>query len=111
MELFGRKLKINEIIGFAESVSANMNCCGCKETKPCLLIQAVKELADECKHLQHNSCGEWVDKYHVIQTNGMTITGTYPTCSLCGYAEIGIEKHNNYCGNCGAKMSKGVVES
>ena len=34
----------------------------------------------------------------------MTLTGTYPTCSLCGYAWIGVAKNTNYCPNCGAKM-------
>lgn len=108
MEIFGRKLRIHEIIDFAESISANMNCCGCKETEPCLVIQAVKELAAECKCLQDNACGEWIDKKQVISMDNITITGTYPTCSVCGFADTGMKKYNNYCGNCGAKMSNGT---
>ena len=34
----------------------------------------------------------------------MIITGTYPTCNLCGQAEIGMVKQTNFCPNCGADM-------
>ena len=48
--------------------------------------------------------GEWIQKHHIISLDNMTLTGTYPTCSLCGYAWIGVAKNTNYCPNCGAKM-------
>lgn len=69
-----------------------------------LFLKRSLELIKEKNTANLVACGEWVDKHHVISMNGMTITGTYPTCNLCGYAEVGMEKHNNYCGNCGAKM-------
>lgn len=49
-------------------------------------------------------CGEWVQKHHTISLDNMTLTGTYPTCSLCDYAWLGVAKNTNYCPNCGAKM-------
>ena len=48
--------------------------------------------------------GKWIAKHHTISLDNMTLTGTYPTCSLCGYAWIGVAKNTNYCPNCGAKM-------
>ena len=48
--------------------------------------------------------GEWIQKHHIISLDNMTLTGTYPTCSLCGYAWLGVAKNTNYCPNCGAKM-------
>ncbi|NLO32703.1 MAG: hypothetical protein GX117_05010 [Candidatus Hydrogenedentes bacterium] len=48
--------------------------------------------------------GEWIQKHHIISLNNMTLTGTYPTCNLCDYAEVGMAKNTNYCPNCGAKM-------
>ena len=48
--------------------------------------------------------GEWIQKHHIISLNNMTLTGTYPTCNLCDYAEVGMAKKSNYCPNCGAKM-------
>lgn len=48
--------------------------------------------------------GEWIQKHHIISLDNMTLTGTYPTCSLCGYAEVGMAKKSNYCPTCGAKM-------
>ncbi len=48
--------------------------------------------------------GEWIQKHHIISLNNMTLTGTYPTCNLCDYAEVGMAKNTNYCPNCGADM-------
>ena len=48
--------------------------------------------------------GEWIQKHHIISLDNMTLTVIYPTCSLCGYAWLGVAKNTNYCPNCGAKM-------
>ena len=48
--------------------------------------------------------GGWIQKHHIISLDNVTLTGTYPTCNLCGYAWIGVAKNTNYCPNCGAKM-------
>lgn len=48
--------------------------------------------------------GEWKDKQQTVRMGDMIITGTYPTCNLCGQAEIGMVKQTNFCPNCGADM-------
>ena len=48
--------------------------------------------------------GEWIQKHHITSFSNMTLTGTFPTCSLCGYAWLGVAQNTNYCPNCGAKM-------
>ena len=48
--------------------------------------------------------GEWIQKHHITSFSNMTLTGTFPTCNLCGYAWLGVAKNTNYCPNCGAKM-------
>lgn len=42
--------------------------------------------------------------YNRISLNNMMLAGKYPTCSLCGYAWLGVAKNPNFCPNCGAKM-------
>lgn len=48
--------------------------------------------------------GEWIEKQQTVRMGDMIITGTYPTCNLCGQAEIGMVKQTNFCPNCGADM-------
>ena len=48
--------------------------------------------------------GTWEMCRKTIKTDFATLTGTYPTCSLCGHAEFGMDKSTPYCPNCGAKM-------
>ena len=48
--------------------------------------------------------GEWENKKHIIALDNVTLSGTYPTCNLCDYAEVGMTKNTNYCPNCGANM-------
>lgn len=49
--------------------------------------------------------GKWEVKQQTKTFNEyMTISGRYPTCNLCGFAEIGPFNETNYCPNCGAKM-------
>ena len=49
--------------------------------------------------------GKWEDKYHALNYKEMKITGTYPTCNLCGHVSAGgFLTRTNYCPNCGAKM-------
>lgn len=50
--------------------------------------------------------GKWENKHQTFTVDNMTLTGTYPTCGLCDFAEIGMAKNTNYCPNCGAKMDK-----
>ena len=53
------------------------------------------------KPVQH---GMWEMRRKTINTDFATLTGTYPTCSLCGHVECGVEKSTPYCPGCGAKM-------
>ena len=48
--------------------------------------------------------GTWEMRRKTINTDFATLTGTYPTCSLCGYVECGVDKSTPYCPGCGAKM-------
>ena len=48
--------------------------------------------------------GKWEMCRATLNTGFATMTGTYPTCSLCGYAEFGVDKSTPYCPNCGARM-------
>ena len=48
--------------------------------------------------------GTWEMRRKTINTDFATLTGTYPTCSLCGHVECGVEKSTPYCPGCGAKM-------
>ena len=48
--------------------------------------------------------GTWEMRRKTINTDFATLTGTYPTCSLCGHVEYGIDKSTPYCPGCGAKM-------
>lgn len=48
--------------------------------------------------------GTWEMRRATIKTDFATLTGTYPTCSLCGHAEFGVDKATPYCPYCGAKM-------
>lgn len=48
--------------------------------------------------------GKWEMCRATLNTGFATMTGTYPTCSLCGYVEFGVDKSTPYCPNCGAKM-------
>lgn len=48
--------------------------------------------------------GTWKMCRSTLKTDFATITGTYPTCSLCGHTEYGVDKSTPYCPGCGAKM-------
>jgi len=52
--------------------------------------------------------GHWERKHQKKEFPGMhiLINGTYPTCSVCGFAEMGISQETDYCPNCGAKMDE-----
>ena len=50
--------------------------------------------------------GTWEMCRKTIKMDFATLTGTYPTCSLCGHAEFGMDKSTPYCPNCGAKMDE-----
>lgn len=51
--------------------------------------------------------GTWEMCRATLKTDFATMTGTYPTCSLCGYAEFGVDKSTPYCPGCGARMDGG----
>ena len=53
--------------------------------------------------------GTWEMCRKTIKTDFATLTGTYPTCSLCGYVEYGVDKSTPYCPGCGAKMDGGAT--
>ena len=69
------------------------------------LMDAIGEIervpAVEAKPALH---GTWEMRRKTINTDFATLTGTYPTCSLCGYVECGVDKSTPYCPGCGAKM-------
>ena len=48
--------------------------------------------------------GTWEMRRKTINTDFATLTGTYPTCNLCGHVEYGVDKSTPYCPGCGAKM-------
>lgn len=50
--------------------------------------------------------GTWEMCRATLKTDFATMTGTYPTCSLCGYVEYGVDKSTPYCPYCGAKMGE-----
>ena len=50
--------------------------------------------------------GTWEMCRATLKTDFATLTGTYPTCSLCGHVELGVDKSTPYCPNCGAKMDE-----
>ena len=43
--------------------------------------------------------GTWKMCRKTLKTDFATLTGTYPTCSLCGHAEFGMDKSTPYCPN------------
>ena len=51
--------------------------------------------------------GTWEMRRKTINTDFATLTGTYPTCNLCGHVEYGVDKSTPYCPGCGAKMKEG----
>ena len=53
----------------------------------------------------HNKTGTWVKRMVSYRQDFMSINGTYPTCNLCGFPQIGINQQTFYCPGCGAKMS------
>ena len=67
------------------------------------LLDAVGEIlripaAEPVRH------GTWKMCRKTLKTDFATLTGTYPTCSLCGYVEYGLDKSTPYFPGCGAKM-------
>ena len=71
------------------------------------LMDAIGEIervpAVEAKPVRH---GTWEICRKTLKTDFATLTGTYPTCSLCGYVECGVDKSTPYCPGCGAKMDE-----
>ena len=57
--------------------------------------------AVEAEPVRH---GTWKMCRKTINTDFATLTGTYPTCNLCGHVEYGVDKSTPYCPGCGAKM-------
>ena len=51
--------------------------------------------------------GTWEIRRSTLKTDFATLTGTYPTCNLCGHVEYGVDKSTPYCPGCGAKMKEG----
>lgn len=51
--------------------------------------------------------GTWEMRRATLNAGFAVMTGTYPTCSLCGYAEFGVDKSTPYCPGCGARMDGG----
>ena len=72
------------------------------------LMDAIGEIervpAIEAKPVRH---GTWEMCRKTLKTDFATLTGTYPTCNLCGHVEYGVDKSTPYCPGCGAKMDLG----
>ena len=75
--------------------------CKCGARSP-TLWNATEERARE-KALSYSTTdavevkrGKWKDKQQTVRMGDMIITGTYPTCNLCGQAEIGMVKQTNF---------------
>ena len=69
------------------------------------VMDAISEIervpAVEARPVRH---GTWEMRRKTINTDFATLTGTYPTCNLCGHVEYGVDKSTPYCPGCGAKM-------
>lgn len=56
----------------------------------------------------NNQKGEWqkkeIERTLVDADISITIKGNCPACSICGYAETGIDKYTPYCPMCGTEM-------
>lgn len=67
------------------------------------LLDALGEIGrvPAAEPVQH---GTWEMCRATLKTDFATLTGTYPTCNLCGHVEYGVDKSTPYCPNCGAKM-------
>ena len=67
------------------------------------LLDAIGEIerVPAAKPVRH---GTWEMRRKTINTDFATLTGTYPTCNLCGHVECGVDKSTPYCPGCGAKM-------
>lgn len=69
------------------------------------LLDAIGEIerapALEAEPVRH---GTWKMCRATIKKDFATFTGTYPTCSMCGHVEYGVDKSTPYCPGCGAKM-------
>ena len=72
------------------------------------LMDAIGEIervpAVEAEPVRH---GTWEMRRSTLKTEFATLTGTYPTCNLCGHVEFGVDKSTPYCPGCGAKMDGG----
>ena len=79
-------------------------CDGSKLCKDCELDDAIFIINMQATVEPQKA--QWVKKHHrkEIPDMHMMITGEYPTCSLCGFAEIGLSQNTNYCPACGADM-------
>ena len=76
------------------------------------LMDAIGEIervpAVEAEPVRH---GTWEMRRATLKTDFATLTGTYPTCNLCGHVESAVDKTTPYCPICGAKMDVRRAES
>ena len=68
------------------------------ESAVCTIRQMPAVEAEPVRH------GTWHMRRTTFKTDFATLTGTYPTCNLCGHVEYGVDKSTPYCPGCGAKM-------
>ena len=71
-----------------------------------LTLQSIREFVNnrpavDAEPVRH---GTWKMCRKTLKTDFATLTGTYPTCSLCGHVEFGVDKSTPYCPGCGARM-------
>lgn len=75
-----------------------------EDAKDCKQMELWLEELEKLRAKPSFTHGKWEDKHHVIPLDNVTLTGIYPTCSLCGYIGLGMGKRSNFCANCGADM-------
>ena len=94
--LINRKAAIDIMLAEGDVAQGTSRAVFYRAARMLELMPAVE--ADPVRH------GTWEMRRSTLKTDFATLTGTYPTCSLCGHAEFGVDKSTPYCPECGAKM-------
>ena len=104
-DLISRDAVIKILNGGGSSIRAKHDGARCVWIN---LMDAIGEIervpAVEAEPVRH---GTWEMRRSTLKTDFATLTGTYPTCNLCGHVEYGVDKSTPYCPGCGAKMDGG----
>ena len=104
-DLISRKAMLEELDErekLMRKLTANVD----DETEMIVTLSAVRKFVNnrpavDAEPVRH---GTWEMCRKTLKTDFATLTGTYPTCNLCGHVEYGVDKSTPYCPGCGAKM-------